>query len=496
MLQCRGCCTIATMIRSFSFLLTISLSGAFAQGLQVSTPVAHQVIQRGSLNRAEILLKGKATGNVEARVSTPGGLSLPGLDWKPVAAARGGNFSGKIAGVPTGGPYTIELRAAGMSQAVNNVFVGDLWILAGQSNMEGVGNLEDVQPPHPMVQTFDMNDVWGNAKEPLHSLPDSADRVHWRKNQAGQLERLTGEARDKFIAGRKKGAGLGLPFAVELYARTKVPVGLVPCAHGGTSMAQWNPDLKSQAGDSLYGATIRRFNEVGGKVAGILWYQGESDAAPNPVTVFAGKFEQLIAAFRADMNSPNLPFYYVQIGRHVASSNPAEWNRIQQLQLEAEKIRNTAMVSSIDSVIDDGIHVSTSDQKKLGRNLAMIACHDLFPDVGGCAGFNRGPRPVSAIQQGEGANFAVRVQFESVNDKLRAHGRIHGFTVLNKDGAAVPSIYKSIVDPKDPSAVLLYISGKLPENAKLQYGFGRDPICNLEDGIGMAVPVFGPMPIQ
>ncbi len=483
------------MIRITRLFFALSLSAAFAQGFEVSAPAEYQVIQRGALNRGEIPVKGKGTGNVEARVSTPSGLPLPGLDWKPIGAARGGSFRGKIAGVPTGGPYMIEVRSAGKTAAVKNVFVGDLWILAGQSNMEGVGNLEDVQPPHPMVQTFDMSDVWGVAKEPLHSLPDSADRVHWRKNQAGQLERLTGAARDKFVSGRKKGAGLGLPFAVELYERTRVPIGLVPCAHGGTSMAQWNPDLKEKAGDSLYGSTIRRFNEVGGRVAGILWYQGESDASPTAVGVFPDKFEKLIAAFRADMKSPELPFYYVQIGRHVANSNVTEWNRIQQMQLDAEKIKNTAMVSSINSVIDDGIHVSTQDQKKLGRNLAMIACHDLFLDVGGCKGFKRGPRPVAVTQQGEGANFALRVQFESVNDKLRADGRIQGFAVLNKEGVAVPAIYKAIADPKDPTAVLLYITGKLPESARLMYGLGRDPICNLEDSIGMAVPVFGPMPI-
>src|SRR5687767_8286881 len=36
-------------------------------------------------------------------------------------------------------------------------------------------------------------------------------------------------------------AGLALPFAVAMARRTGVPVGLVPCAHGGTSMTQWDP---------------------------------------------------------------------------------------------------------------------------------------------------------------------------------------------------------------------------------------------------------------
>ena len=34
-----------------------------------------------------------------------------------------------------------------VTTTVGPVFVGDLWVLAGQSNMEGVGDLVDVTPP-------------------------------------------------------------------------------------------------------------------------------------------------------------------------------------------------------------------------------------------------------------------------------------------------------------------------------------------------------------
>lgn len=476
-------------------ILLVATLAVATQAIEITSPVEFQVVQRADHNRADIKITGKATGNIEARVVSRSGTVLPGLDWKPLGPARSGAFSGSIAQVPIGGPYTLEVRAAGQTASVKNILVGDLWILAGQSNMEGVGNLTDTMPPHEMIHSFDQSDVWQVATEPLHSLPDSADPVHWRKNKEGKLERLIGDAKATYMQTRKKGAGLGLPFAVELFQRTNVPIGLIPCAHGGTSMAQWNPELKSKGGDSLYGSTIRRFDAIGGKVAGILWYQGESDASPVPLGVFADKFEKLIAAFRADFKQPNLPFYYVQIGRHVAANNFVEWNKIQELQRNAEAIPNTGMIASINSTLDDGIHVGTADQKKLGRNFAMMACHDLFPGVGACRDYQRGPRPSAITTVGEGPKFAVRVKFNSVNDKLRADGRISGFTILNKDSQPVMAIYKAVVDPQDPTAVLLYISGKLPEGAQLMYGYTRDPICNLEDALGMAVPVFGPLPI-
>jgi len=57
-------------------------------------------------------------------------------------------------------------------------------------------------------------------------------------------------------------------------------------------------------------------------------------------------------------------------------------------------------------------------------------------------------------------------------------------------------IYKARVDPADSSVVLLSIGGKLPEGAKLHYGYGKDPYCNLRDAADMAAPVFGPMTIE
>ena len=156
--------------------------------------------------------------------------------------------------------------------SVGPVFVGDLWVLAGQSNMQGVGDLIDVTPPHPRVMMLGMDGKWGQAEEPLHWLVDSPDPVHSGDPKTRE-ERSAQEHKT-----RTKGAGLGLPFAVAMVESTGVPIGLVACAHGGTSMEQWNPAKKEEGGKSLYGSMLRQVQLAGGKVKGVLWYQGESDA--------------------------------------------------------------------------------------------------------------------------------------------------------------------------------------------------------------------------
>jgi len=146
-------------------------------------------------------------------------------------------------------PYRVEFRVGGkdVAFALHNILVGDLWVLAGQSNMEGVGDLVDVEPPNELVHNFDMADRWMVAEEPLHTLVSATDRVHWRLNDQKQPERYEGDKLRKFTAERKKGAGMGLPFAVEMVKRTGVPIGLLSCAHGGTSMDQWDPRSKTRA---------------------------------------------------------------------------------------------------------------------------------------------------------------------------------------------------------------------------------------------------------
>ena len=497
---------MAGLSRAYAF----GIAGLISHGLWAQTPAAaadsikissglveNQVLQRDSNGVGSASLSGTAPARlnnkyIEAKVSKDGTDVLP---WNVLGQIKAGKWTGPLSNVPTGGPFQVDFRvtlAQGqvVSASITNVLVGDLWVLAGQSNMEGVGNLVDVAQPNAVVHSFDMTDVWGIAREPLHTLPSAIDQVHWAKGK----DRLAGEQLEKFIANRKKGAGPGLPFAISMYQHTSIPVGLVPCAHGGTSMDQWDPSKKGEGGDSLYGATIRRILAVGGKIKGILWYQGEAEASAKLAPVFQTKFEKLIQAFRADTAQPDLPFYYVQIGLHVSNGAPLEWNAVQEAQRQVElKLPHVGMVAAVDVALDDQIHVSTPDQMRIGRRLAALAAHDLYPDVAKeNAAVKRGPRPVSARYN----DHVIRVTFKEVNGQLTAEGRIAGFVVVNPEGQPLATIYKSRFDAKDGNVIDLETYGDIPPGSMLRYGIGRNPYCNVRDTLDMGLPVFGPLPIE
>ena len=251
--------------------------------------------------------------------------------------------------------------------------------------MEGVGDLVDVTPPNPLVMSLGMDGKWGQAKEPLHWLVDSPDPVH-SGNPDDRAKRSEQQHKT-----RVKGAGLGLPFAVAMVEATDVPIGLVPVAHGGTRMDQWDPDKKDEGGKSLYGSMLRTVKLAGGSVKGVLWYQGESDADPERAAAYPQVFADFIGSVREDLDRPDLPFYLVQIGRVIRGGDPKSWNAVQEAQRKVpDLVPNTAVVSVVDLELDDLIHVGTQGLKRAGRRLAWIAQHNLFGlPAGGTPTFDR-----------------------------------------------------------------------------------------------------------
>jgi len=453
----------------------------------------YQVFQRGTTEEAVVAIDGvcapEASDVVEAQIVQ--GESLL-QDWSACGQAEGRRWQASVH-LKTGGPYTLRLRLRHQPEQtaeVKELLVGDLWVLAGQSNMEGVGDLVDVEQSHPLVHSYTMAESWEVAQEPLHWLCCSIDPVH-------RLDGLPppSEAHAEWHRIRNKGAGLGLSFAKAMVEATGVPVGLVPCAHGGTSMSQWSPDLAHLGGGSLYGSMLRRVKAVGGKVKGLLWYQGESDANPDDAPLFAERFTRFVEQVRADFGDASLPFYYVQIGRFVVAM-PTEgelaWNRVQDTQRQlAEQIPHTAVVASVDLELDDLIHIGTQGLKRLGKRLANIALRELF----GRSDIQKGPRLIGAfVDNPEGTR--IRVRFADVNGKLSAAGRVSGFSIRTAQHHAYRIIYKMEVDKHAPTDVLLHLTEPCPQNAYLWYGFGLDPYCNLTDEADMAVPVFGPVSVQ
>ena len=331
-----------------------------------------QVLQRRGSKGATVEITGTCpeSGTLTFTIASKKG-ALKGWKNRVAGRAADGKFAVRLTDVPAGGPYRLELRCNKSTTRIGKFFVGDVWVLAGQSNMQGIGNMSDAPPSHPLIHAFTMRREWMRAAEPLHLLAESPDFCHNGGIQSTPEESARSR---RFLS---KGVGPGLFFAHEMLRRTGVPQGLICAAHGGTSMAQWSPERVLDGRTSMYGSLLESVEANGQPVAGILWYQGESDANAQDIPLYSGRMRKLVSALRKDLRQPGLPWLTVQIGRFFGDRSAAEgiaWNQIQEMQrLLPRVIKNLAVVAAIDLPMDDEIHISSTGHPRLAARLAREA---------------------------------------------------------------------------------------------------------------------------
>jgi sialate O-acetylesterase len=375
----------------------------------------------------------------------------------------------------------------------------DIWVCAGQSNMAGGGLLTRRGKPVDGVMLFNMDGSWIPAAEPINRIfSATAPAIRDRLIAGFGLEAY------KHLAEQEKQKPFGwvgpaLFFARNLVKPTGRKIGLVPCALGSTSMADWSPALKNKGDGSLYGNMLERIAQVGGKIKGLLWYQGEAETGPGLQEPFEKTWLDFVDSVRRDTGIPDLPILYVQISRYCLDTNSSyglAWEAIRDKQRTAAYERNNLfIVPAIDLPLDDLIHIGTVGQERLGKRLAEVALDKVYKLKGHATAIDYDSceilPPIDVLHN------TLRVRFRGVNGKLQAQGRPAGFSLRSqeplKDG---PMVFKVAFDPKDPAAVIVWYSKPIEKRVFLYYGAGLDPYVNIVDSKDMAVPAFGPISIE
>ncbi len=445
----------------------------------------HMVLQRAG-NQSDAVFSGAcaAAGVLRATV-TRGGKALAGLNGAAVGKAARGAFSGRLRGLPTGGAYEIRLEIADASGkaaeslVVRDVLVGDVWVLGGQSNMEGIGLLKGRAKPVSAVRAFYMHDEWRVACDPIHNLGEAVDDVHAILSGGQRPQRA-----------KHVGVGPGVAFGQEMHRRTGVPQGLLACAHGGTSMQQWDPAKRGEGGRSLYGAMLRRFRKNGGRIAGMVWYQGCSDASAAEAPAYTERMKTLVRSMRRDFRNPRLPIAVVQISRVCGIGwVPTHWNSIQDQQRMLQlRIPRCAVVPAIDLDLDDTIHISGRDQNRLGARLGQAMA--VLTGIRGAGKLPIELRSIEAQRDPVTGGQNLLVKFRNVMGRLQAAGRPSGFEIVVSRQPA-NAIYHTELQG---DAVLLktILAESDVRSAQLAYGYATAPYCNITDSADRALPVFSP----
>jgi sialate O-acetylesterase len=237
---------------------------------------------------------------------------------------------------------------------------------------------------------------------------------------------------------------------------------------------------------------LDRIAKAGGKLRGILWYQGESDCNLNDSATYADRFDQWIAAVREDTGIPDLPVVVVQLSRFVlAEEQPGmaeSWDNVRYAQLELpERIEKTAVTPAIDLQLSDSIHVGTQGLIRLGKRMAKqvqaLDKGELAP----------GPK-VTGVKHIKGplGSDMIEVSTTQVTGGLRPAENAFGFQVWAEDGSPLPllRVVDASVDPKDGTKLRILLNAPFEGKCLLTYGRGTNPSCNVVDEADMALPCF------
>jgi hypothetical protein len=234
----------------------------------------------------------------------------------------------------------------------------EVWLLMGQSNMSGRGDVSelpaDFAVPDPRIM------VWGNdgglavASEPV----DSA---------VGQVDRISADV--------QAGVGPGLAFArVRIAQQPNRRLILVPCAKGGSAIAEWTP---ADGRDGLFGSCVARARAAvrQGRLAGVLWYQGERDArSVDDALAWPARFERMATALRIALARQDLPIVVVSLADEpvrgpYAGRYPA-WQAVQAAQASLRVPGVVVVAAAGLPKGEDDLHLSTAGQILLGTRLA------------------------------------------------------------------------------------------------------------------------------
>lgn len=378
-----------------------------------------------------------------------------------------GKWNVDLSSLKEGGPFSMKVISAFDTIKLNNIFVGEVWVAGGQSNMafplrSAAGGKDEI-----LTVNHNIHFVMIPYK-PYEDFKIKGD-MNWYAASSDNVASISAVA---------------YYFAKVLQQKLNVPVGIICCYKGGSYAETWmsrnwllrntetSPivdsydnyiaklgkekydgqyadfELKTKVyQDSLKsGFSIakvpkepmgeKHFNRPAAlyhnmleqimpySVKGVIWYQGEQNAGR--AHQYRTLFPLLIDEWRNDFKNPDMPFIFVQLtnyGKNVSNNN-STWAEMREAQLFTwQKVKNTGMAVTIDVGDKDNIH--PIQKEPVGKRLAASALNTVY-------GFNipySGPVYKSVEFKG---NTAI-LTFDFVYEGLVAKDELKGFTICGSD---------------------------------------------------------------
>jgi len=379
--------------------------------------------------------------------------------------------------IPAGGLYRIEtgLDTKSTRPELGWIFrgdvrvhigIGDIFIIAGQSNSAGYGKDAAYDPPDLHVHLLRNRGTWDLACHPINESTFAADRANAEMGVSGTSPYLS--------------------FGRSFHQLSHYPVGLVITALGGSPISRWD---NSQKGD-LYRNMITRINECGKSCAGILWYQGCSDTNPEQASGYYDSFERLVNDTRKELGY-EIPFFTFQLNRQVNAEYNEEWGIVRDAQRRAaHALPGVYILPALQCSLCDGIHNNSHSAVMLGEQMSRMCGSVLYHTPEFCA-----PDLTAAVF----TDHMLRLTFcnmkrgFAVVSSNPAHS---GFRIKDSRGDMKITVVRT--DKSMPNSLML-LTEQLPEGpVTVSYGWESDPshVSFLDEATYLPILAFYEFPVQ
>ena len=278
--------------------------------------------------------------------------------------------------------YTIEI-SDGTPVTLSNVLIGEVWFCSGQSNMEMPLAGFDNCPIEDANEEIAFSSRWKGIRVATIS----------RDGRTEPADRCTGKWETSCPQNAPRFSATAFFFAQTVNKVLDIPVGIINCSWGGSSVEGWLPkeivstypdiDLerdirKVQPGDwwhwtsptIMYNGMLKPLQNY--TVKGFLWYQGEANVGKHQT--YAERLKTMVDLWRKEWGLGELPFYFVEIAPFGNGEGTAS-AFLREAQHKAESIiTNCAMVSTNDLVEPyEATNIHPKDKKHVGERLAFQA---------------------------------------------------------------------------------------------------------------------------
>ncbi|MBR5536187.1 MAG: discoidin domain-containing protein, partial [Clostridia bacterium] len=363
-------------------------------------------------------------------------------------------------------PYKLTVYTEEMQVVVNKVFVGDVFVLAGQSNMEqtyknyteqlGNGVTMEAMPAQVEDERIKYLTLATTSSASESFDVPFLNNTGWQPLNSSTNKRLS---------------HIGMFFAQDrLEDEPDVPIGLLNVAWGGTRIDAWirkSDDNKTEnytpSNGKIYNNHIAPFTNY--PVSAILWYQGESDS--KNYFWYGEAFEAMVKDYRKLWEKEDLPFLYVQLARYTKD----DYQYMRDVQLKGLKIDNTGMAVILDTDQGTQANIHPLGKPEVAERLYLLARKYVYGEDIVAQG------PIYENSRIEGNEIIISFKEDTIGDGLcikNTYGQTSSglceFEIAGRDGNFVKANAK--INPDN--TITIWADGvNNPEYAR--YAFSRVP---------------------